>query len=298
MCRRNLLALFLISISVSPALAQFGRQGHGQAEGLKDAQAEGTIHMVAGPMIRLTSNANQMVTVRILPQTEVSFKGTASADFLRQGLSVEFVADVDETGKAKEPVATLSVITTGPGRQAGLFGEGAMGSKKVADPGILSDDSNGKTKKGHKSKAKKAPAGGDDLLGSTKSTASNVKLPAVCTVRGKVKSFKNNTITVLAGRKSIKAEIADGVQIDVDMSDCTAASSGDKIKLWGKTLGSQPIIYAEKVEIEAAQALTGQKTKSGKGKERPTKGEKPAKAGKAAKAEKAEKADDVLGGGK
>jgi hypothetical protein len=62
---------------------------------------------------------------------------------------------------------------------------------------------------------------------------------------------------VIAGKTNVKAELDENAKIEVDLSECSLASNGDKIQVKGQ--GVPGFIRAESVTIDLAQPLSGKK---------------------------------------
>ena len=84
--------------------------------------------------------------VMLGPETEVSVTGSAEQDYLKSGVTVEFVAEIDKTHTVKEKIIKMIIFTPtteGPGLFAPEFvaheggEEGRRKAKPLAhDPGI------------------------------------------------------------------------------------------------------------------------------------------------------------------
>ena len=204
----------------------------------KPIKAGGTLVSVSQNQIQLSTNTNQKMFVMIRPETEVSVTGTAEQDYLKSGVNVEFVAEVDKTHTVKEKIVKLLIVSPTTERPAGLFapdlatpsksekGEnGGDGVKPLPhDPGI----GDAPPPKGRKAGGKKEPDlfGADPLASKPAKTRSSApQFPGTFTVRGAIKMCKDGKITVSAGRgPTIKAELASDATIDVEMSDLRAAT--------------------------------------------------------------------------
>ncbi|MGA2621879.1 MAG: hypothetical protein ABSF26_30120 [Thermoguttaceae bacterium] len=251
---------------------------------MKDIDAEGTVFAVSSGQIQMKSGEKPML-VQFTPMTQVRLIGTATIDFLRPRMCVEFVADLDENGTAKKPVDQLAVFTPSAERRLGLAPEGAAApkmteeEKKSGKPaaGHIGGDAGlaggaaapgGKAPRGH---GQKADAGGlPDILagaGPAKSQAEKIKLPAVCTVRGTITSIHSGKMIVaVKGIKPVTAELVDAPQIEVDVADYHAASQGDGISVKGKGAEVRGTVWvqAEAVKINCVNQLSGPKKRSSK----------------------------------
>ena len=62
----------------------------------------GTLVSADQNQIQLSTNTNQTIYVMFGPNTQVSVTGTAEQDYLKSGVTVEFVAEVDKAHTVKE----------------------------------------------------------------------------------------------------------------------------------------------------------------------------------------------------
>jgi hypothetical protein len=242
------------------AVGQYGRN-RGQQQP-KPVDVKGTIARLGGGQIMVKGDEPRPTLVQVVQMTKVRLVGTANADYIQPRLFVEFVADLDKTGTAQKDVEQLTVCSPSADRGAGLFPEGEAGKKdKDADA-----DAGAKPKKKPKGKkdADADAGGGDAMFGAGSTKPAQVKLPAVCTVRGLIKSLHGNKVTVAAGRASVKATLAETPTIDVDMADLRAAQAGDSITVSGERLPNG-IVVAETVRIDCANPLQGSKKRSSHG---------------------------------
>jgi hypothetical protein len=73
-------------------------------------------------------------------------------------------------------------------------------------------------------------------------------------VAGLIRTVKDDTITVQAGRNTVKAKLAELAKIKLEVSDYSLAQEGDTIKILGK--GYQPDkVIAGEIEIQLAKPL-------------------------------------------
>jgi hypothetical protein len=296
-------------------------QGQPKVQPPQPVDADGSVVSVQGSAIQMTTATNQTIMAVITPMTSVRVTGPATVDALQakgggshSKLCVEFVADLAEGGKAKAAISRLAIITAGPGRPQGLLPESAAfqpppapaaghgkagaGANAGGDGGAFPGPVGGKT--GHGKSHGKDSDGLDLGVGAS---SGPVKPPCVCTVRGTVKSCHGNSLIVAAGRTTVTAEVADNAQIEVDLSDVSIASRGDKIQVRGQTAGRPELVRAESVQITLAQPFSGGR-KHGAGKTaKPEKSaSKSGPAKKAAAPEPAEKNEEpaeakTVGGG-
>jgi hypothetical protein len=265
---------------------------------MEPVKGGGTFVMANGNQIQLSTNTNQPMFVMVGPETEVSVTGSAEQDYLKSGVTVEFVAELDKTRTVKEKIVKLRVIS--PTTQAGLFAPEFVASTKgdadggkakplAHDPGIAEVPAKGK-------KARDKDA--DTLTGDLSSTGKSAKtpsggtpLPGTYTVRGTIKMCKDRKITVSAGRgPTVKAEFTDDVTIEVYSDDVRLAQRDDRVTVEGQANKARPnLVMAKSVAIVLSNPLSGAKKKAHT--ERPAK--TPAKT--PAPKKKAAEADDLLG---
>jgi len=178
--------------------------------------------------LRMTDNQNQVWHVVLQPGAVVQVKGTAKADFLTKGVCVEFQADLDAEGKAKEKLGQLSIASRGDDKQ---------------HMGVFSAES------------------------GTNTSKPLVKPTGPCRVVGAITSPNNDPMTVRAGRTTVWVELADDPTINIETSDLSLVSPGDKIAVTGNRMPPKNNnantfqVRANSVTIELSQPLTSGKKK-------------------------------------
>ncbi len=279
MLARTLVCFGLLAALSAPVFAQYPRQDRNNQRPrpeVKDIDAEGTVFAVGSGQITMKSGEKPML-VQIVQGTQVRLVGTATFDFLKPRMCVEFVADLDEKGVAKKPVEQLSLYTPDRDRPLGLAPEGAAAPKMTEEEkksgkaaagrigGDLGLGGGGAAPggKAHHGRGQKTDAGSglsDVFAGAGQSLpkAEKIKLPAVCTVRGTIKSIHGTTLMVSVGKgPMITAELVDSPQIEVDVADYHGASSGDGISVKGKGIEGPRgvLVRAESVKINCVNQL-------------------------------------------
>lgn len=264
MSLRTLFAVGLVVLPLAPAYGQ-PRGRVAQAPMAQAGEMQGTITGVANSMIQMKTATNETMVVGLTPMTAVRLTATAKPEALRSGMSVEFVAEVQKGGVVKDKVDHLTIFTPSQTRQPGLHppeaavkkgeGEGGLdlglGGPIGGDPGIGMEPEQGPG--GRRTRGKRPPAGG----AAVKPTAP--QLPGSFCVRGIVRGFRDGSLTVQAGKQSLKLDLAENATIDVETSDYSLAGPGDTIHVKGQPAGRPGLIRAEKVSIEVAEPLTGKK---------------------------------------
>ena len=145
-------AVFGIALLLqSTAFAQFpNREAMMKPQPIKTG---GKLVSTAQNQLQLSTNMNQTIYVMLRPETEVSVTGSADKDYLKSGVTVEFVAKVAKGHNVQEKVLHLTVIS--PTTELGLFpSDVAVGEKP---------EKKAKGEKGKKAEANplEADAGGD-----------------------------------------------------------------------------------------------------------------------------------------
>ena len=277
MFHRFLLGLSLVSAFSIPAIALGQQRPPRPKPEVQPISLDGTVYAVARGQIQMKTTDSKPYQVYVQQGAQIRLLGSATPDFLKPGMAVEFVGDLDKTGKTNKEVDQLTIYTVTE-RSSGLFPETAATPKPTLtkgkgpaaavpagpDPGIAADPA---TKKRH---GKQDDAGGNDLFGggagggaapgAGKTQAPKITLPAVCTVRGQIKSVHGNKIMLTAGRgKMVTADVADNAQIDVNMADYAFAKTGDGISIKGMGMKGQPIASAQAITINCANPLSGNK---------------------------------------
>ena len=255
------LGLALLTVSTAPAQFPGNRRQQPQMDPIKTG---GMLVLAGQDRLQLSTNTNQKILVMVRPDTEVSVTGTAELDYLKAGVVVEFVAEVDKLHKVKDEIIKMTVITPTAERPLGLSaptfdapekkGEKNEKAKPPApDPGI------GPPAKGRKGDAD--PLSGDPLASKpAKGRGSAPQFPGTFTVRGTIKMCKDGNIKLSAGRTSIQGKLKDDVVINVDMSDFHAAQPDDRVTVDGFNTKAAPnLVFAKSIAIKLANPLTGPK---------------------------------------
>ena len=158
---------------------------------------------------------------------EVVLRGTATADWLRPGMAVQFQGNFFKNksgqpqGEARQPVGELKVFTPREDSKMGIKEQSKRGS--FLSSGSASD-----------SALETAPF----------------------SVSGVLTKYRGNRITVVVGKTQIRAKLADDVEIQVDLTDPRLASAGDEIEFEGwHYVGQENQVYATNVWITLAHPL-------------------------------------------
>ena len=113
----GLVALGLALLIVPTAQAQFPRN---RMQNMQPIKTGGRLVQTTQDRIQISTNTNEKIVVMVGPETEVSVSGTAEQDYLKSGVTVEFVAEVDKAHVIKEKIVKLLVVTPTSERPVGL----------------------------------------------------------------------------------------------------------------------------------------------------------------------------------
>lgn len=294
----GVVALSLALLLGSTALAQpFNPRAmqQQQQQRMQPIKTGGSLVAVGQNQIQISTNTNQTIYVMIGPDTEVSVTGSAEQSYLKSGVNVEFVGEVDKTHTVKDKVLKMLIVSPSTERPVGLFApEFATPEKKGGKGGKEDPFGAGPPAKGRKAGGNGDidPLGGDPLASkpAPKARGGAAQFPGTFTVRGAIKMCKEGKITIATGHgPSIKAEVDGGVAIDVDMSDLRAVQPDDRVSVDGFASQARPnLVMAKSVKITLANPLTGAKKHAARtSKTPPVKAKKEAASG-----------DDLLSPGK
>ena len=221
----------------------------------QSVDATGTVDSISTGKISLTTDGNKPLVVAMQgSKTHVDVTGSASAEFLKAGMCVEFVAEVQKGGQVEQLVEHLSVISPAFAKSGSRVSP-APAKIKPLDPGIPADRTTVRPR-----------AGGGNLAGISAApevVSAKTALPATCTVRGQIKSVRDGNLVVgTTSGLTIKARLAPEPQIDVHVSDYQVAARGDKIRITGKN--GNGLVVAESVQIDVTGMMSGGKKRSPK----------------------------------
>lgn len=199
-------------------------------QGKNNAAPKGTAIKVAGTVdqvvpqgILVTGKDGKKYAVGFGPTSKVGLIGNASIDIIEAGAYVQATVDMDGQLNPMKPVSKLQVTERSAINEPGLFPEAGPDAKK-GEPGKYF-------------------------------------------VRGTVKTNKGDTMSIQADKTLVTFKLAPGVVVPVTLSAWQLAQSGDQISGDGQSFAAMaapggPIpVLGEKIEIKAAQMITGKKGK-------------------------------------
>jgi hypothetical protein len=155
----------------------------------------GAVEAIQGNYVKFRSSKEEVWLLELRPETTVSIEGEADGSYLRPGLAVELTGSVNEKLTLDDPIEEIEVFS-GKGRSSqGLF-----------SPDESDED------------------------------AKPLKNPEVgkYRIRGRVRTVKDGTIVVAAGRFMISGKLGEEVKVKINLDDARKAKFGDKmtVKAW------------------------------------------------------------------
>jgi hypothetical protein len=160
---------------------------------------------------------------------QVSYVGTAKADWLRPGMWVRFRGSFNARGQMETPLGELSVFTPRRDDRLGLMPEERFGE------GLFGDDK--PSARGPGAKAEAVPY----------------------SVAGRVAGLSRGKMRVAAGPMPLVVDLPDEVRISIDVADVTLARQGDVVEVQGWSSPMAPYrVMARRVTIRSEEPLTGQ----------------------------------------
>jgi urease beta subunit len=196
-------------------------------------KGKGTINAIQGDVFHVIGEEKKQWLVKMPTEpVAIQLQGKTSGEFVQPGMVVRFIADLDSRGKVQQPVQKLDVITIRPPKTG----------EPPDFPGVM-------------------PLG-EDVGGALDKVAPRPALAAratTCRIVGQVVKLRKGEMTVNAGGKTVRAELAETAEVTVDIGDFRFAHVGDEIEMDGfcyPPLTSN--VYANRVTIRAGKALTAE----------------------------------------
>lgn len=219
--------------AAADAQRQLGRQGRDFRPPMEKFAGKGTIEGIARDRIQILTDTDQRWMIFIDEKTVVHVVGTAEADFLRPGLWVQFTADFDKRGKAKDKVKKLAIFTPRQQMDIGFWPEGmvpiAPAGQEGANPGRGFGGRVGGGADGGAGGG--ADGGADGGAGGGFGGRANAQASSVYTVHGQIRGIRKGLLTVQAGRAMFQFTPDEKPEIAVDFADYSVAKPGDKISI-------------------------------------------------------------------
>jgi hypothetical protein len=240
----------------------FGIQGQGRGIQGQPFEESGTLDAIGQGKIKIIDSKGNERIITINQQTAIKTTGEATVDYLKNGITVEFTAEVDPKGNTTGKIEELKIITLTKDHPAGVTSENGEPTPK---PAAL-------TSKGKKEKAAATPV------------SSNVV--------GSITSLKAGKGTVKAGKRVVQFELGEKPKITIELDEGSLASKGDKVEVKGFEQLNMPnqVAFATSVTITLAEPVGESKKKGDSAKSDKSEGKPIPKALKPKKTDKS-KAD-------
>jgi hypothetical protein len=194
---------------------------------------DGTIERITPTMIQAVDGKDQKSWIVASQRTtKILVKGSATLDFLKPGMIVEFHGQPDAKGVIKDKISDLTIVTPAT-EVVPAAGEGGSGKTKPA----------GKEKPAAKEKPTE-PAGGSGSM------------------VGQIRARHNRSLSIHVGNKLTQIELTEDPKINVAVDNAAWATRGDKIVVKGKMVHGNPgFCEADEVTITLVEPLIGSKKK-------------------------------------
>jgi hypothetical protein len=203
------------------------------------AAVNGTIDSVDSDGIHVSARRGRKWLVRAQSGARLVIIGTATADYLKPGLVLQFKAELDDDGKTTDKISEVTIVTPNADNPLGCFGGKAGDGKRPANAG----------------KATTRKADDDDLALLLESNGLKIV--------GKITSVDGKQVALRAGKRRVKMELADSAVIKVLVSDPGLLLPGSEIRASGTgTRGRVGRCQADNIEVTLAKPLTGKKKPS------------------------------------
>jgi hypothetical protein len=236
-----------------------------QLQSLPQLLTSGTIEAVVPGYIKVNSGANQVWILQVLPNARCAVTGKATPDALAPGFFIRFVGEVNKRGAVEQKVGKLTIFTPSQFRQPGAEPDSGLGTTTFGPrPGEERRAEEGQRPAfgaGAGAEGKNAP--GTRKLGSQPGAAGKSAGPQVFDVRGQIVGVSNSRLNLQVPnayfRPSLRVEVAEDAEIDVELDDAmayTLARKGDKVRIQGRQgMGNRG--FAEEVDIILSDPLGG-----------------------------------------
>jgi hypothetical protein len=203
----------------------------------------GTLEAVEPDVLRFRDSKSEAWLLKLVPETIITVLGEAESECLRPGVYVQLIGQIDKKGTLAKEVSELEILSAQGKSSLGLFPEAeAEGSSKPV---------------------RNAGAG-------------------TYRIKGKLVSYKDGELVIMAGNRKISGNVADDLTTKVNLDDPTLGQKDDKVevKAWytdpskpNPALNRPGIALAQEVTITLSKPLAH----SGKKSRAPVKSARPAK---------------------
>ncbi|MCA9131509.1 MAG: hypothetical protein KDA45_00070 [Planctomycetales bacterium] len=204
------------------------------ASGLEVAELSGTLEAVLGNRLTLKTKQSPETFVFLGSETTLHYSGTAEPSFLVAGLMVRFTAPFDASGVPQAAVSQLEIFR--PVKVRRMSAELVQSQTPGIYPVLEEAEADAK---GKKASATPRPA---------EPGAMNVL------VVGLLRGLQGDKISVVAGTRTIVAQLAPDADIVVSSGDTFFCQPGDQVTLTGLK-NPAGLVQAESVRIQGAKPL-------------------------------------------
>jgi hypothetical protein len=218
----------------------FGIQNRG-VQGVPFKES-GTLDAIGQGQIKIIDSKGTERIITLNQQTLIKTTGEATVEYLKNGIAVEFTAEVDAKGNTTGKIEELKVVNVTKDYPAGVTSENGEPPVKPA--------------KGKKEKGKEKD--------KTDTVAKGVSSKVV----GIITSLKAGKGTVKAGKRVVQFELGEKPKITIELEDGSLASKGDKVEIDGfemPNMPNQPAV-ASSVTITLSEPVGESKKKGESGK--------------------------------
>ncbi len=223
MLTRKLISVSVMVPLVLLALDVVGWSQERRQQGGREASVHvsGKYQSAKGPVLHVLADDGSQYYVRLPQRPEnIQYSGTADKSMLKPRMFVQFVGKFDRKGKSVEPVNRVTVFT--PSRERSRLG---------VFPESPAEQSEGDSRQ-------------------AVIEVANVR------VAGQLARFRNNTITVAVGHRTVAAQLADDAEVVLDINDLRFIRPGDTVTVSGQPLpGQRQMIVANRISVVGAQPL-------------------------------------------
>ncbi len=201
-------------------------QGRPQTEPLR---GRGTLKDMRPGYLQVEDEEKELWVLQVPDKPEnISVQGAADASWLQRGMAVRFTALFDRNGQAQQIVKDLEVFTPRQADDLGVFPESNLNRLN-----LFKDDE------------------------QRQQVDPNI---APYRVAGQLVGFKNNVLTIQAGRTPVRVEVAETLKVSFDITDYRIAQPGDVVQYDGYYLPGQPGRgVVNRLTIVAKETRTGRK---------------------------------------
>ncbi|MCO6458818.1 MAG: hypothetical protein J5I93_26220 [Pirellulaceae bacterium] len=196
----------------------------------ENTRGSGTLKGLAQGLLHVETKEGDQLLLKVeAGPNELSHTGSADVSWLRPGMLVRFTARLSKKGQPLSDVSEVTVFTPRESSRIGIFTEAALGGGELF--------------------AEQNPAAAKDKDDS-----------GTYLVSGQLAGLRGDKMTVAAGMITLKLKLAEDAKVQFDLADYRYAQPGDAVSFegWYYPMAKNQI-FARRLDITAAQPLTGEK---------------------------------------